>query len=135
MNRLLISTVLVLISFYSTAEKVECLAHPNYSDDRGFSAEIELIQNHDKLKVKIKSLNLSHGWPLEQSCDSPLNFSNVTFAGSRTREGFKFGLDNEKECGFVIHISLNNKSPTLLMPRRTYKVYGEKPFLAQCQTL
>ena len=87
------------------------------------------------MNIKIDNLNLSDTWPLVQACDSPLNFSNVTFVGSQTMEGFKFGLDNEKECGFVFHISINNEMPTLLMPRRTYKVYGEKPFLALCKPL
>ena len=135
MNRLLITTVLVLISFNIYAKKIECLAHPDYPNDRGFSAEIELIQNNDKFKVKIEKLSLSDNWPLEKSCSSPLEFSNVTFVGSQTKDGFKFGLDNGKECGFVFHISINNKTPTLLMPHHTFKVFGEKPFLARCKTL
>jgi len=134
MKRLLISTVLVLISFNNHAKKIKCLAHPDYPNDRGFSVEIEIIKNNDKLNVKIDKLNLSGTWPLEQSCSSPLNFSNATYVGSQTRDGFKFGLDNGKECGFVFHIAINKKTPTLLMPHHTYKVFGEKPFLAQCKT-
>jgi hypothetical protein len=135
MKRLLISTVLVLISFSNYAKKIECLAHPDYPNNRGFSAEIELIKNNDKLNVKIGKLNLSDTWPLERSCSSPLSFSNATYVGSKTKDGFKFGLDNGKECGFVFHISINKKTPTLLMPHHNYKVFGEKPFLARCKTL
>lgn len=119
------------VSAYS--EKYLCEEHPNWPDDRWFNAVIETHHGEQEVKATINSLVLSEPWPLSESCDSPNRIT--TIIGHQEASEVKLGPRNEKECGFSMHLIVLGSNPTMLSPRRSFKVLGEKPYLAKCHAI
>lgn len=117
------------------AETYICDHHPEWPNDRKFKAKIEVTKVSDGLEAKIIDMKLSEPWPLPNQCDSPLTIENQKMDGWPQGAEAKFWLSNDKECSFMIYLTLKGDDPTMLSPRKTYKVFGEKPYLARCKAI
>lgn len=127
---LLISAFLSLNVF---GESFECKAHPEWPDERSFSGVIEVLENEKSFEATLRSLTLSEPWPLDLVCDYPS--IEVSLIGQQENNEVKLGVNGGKECGFVIFLVTSGNKPTMLSPRKSYKVYGEKPYLAECHAI
>ncbi|WP_206646047.1 hypothetical protein, partial [Pseudoalteromonas phenolica] len=123
---------LFFVSFTSLAETFVCDPHPEWPNDRKFKAKIEVSEVGDGLEAKLIDINLSEPWPLTKQCDSPLMIANKKMKGWPQGRVAKFWLPNDKECSFMIYLTLGGDEPAMLSPRRTNKSFGEKPYLARC---
>ena len=126
---------LLFVSFTSVAETFVCDHHPEWPSDRKFKAKIEVIEVADGLEAKLIDINLSEPWPLAKKCDSPLMIEGQKMEGWPQGREAKFSLLNDKECSFMIFLILEGDEPSMLSPRKTYKVFGEKPYLARCTAI
>jgi hypothetical protein len=127
---------LLIFSFFSLnalAQSYECKSHPEWQEDKHFQAKINIDEANDSLSGEIISISLSDPWPLSESCDRPK--PGIQLVGSRDGNEIKLGIEDENECGFVFYIVVLGSAPTMLSPRKTYKVYGHKPYLAICNAI
>jgi len=132
MKKLLL-LISILFSGSVLSRTYECVEHPSWPDDRKFSAKVVTSVLNDKIQAKVLSLNLSEDWPLDSKCDSPK--VEMKLVGVFDGNELKLSLENGKECGFIIYISAGEKNPAMLSPRKSYKVFGESPYLAKCNVL
>ena len=123
----------LLFSGSVLSKTYECVEHPSWPDDRKFSAKIVTSNLNDKNEAEVLSLNLSEAWPLDSKCDSPI--IGMKLFGVFDGKELKLSLENGKECGFVLYISADKNNPAMLSPRKSYKVFGESPYLAKCNVL
>ncbi len=123
----------ILFSGSVLSKTYECVDHPSWPDVRKFSAKIVISDSNDKNEAEVLSLNLSEDWPLDSKCDSPK--IGMMLVGVFDGNELKLSLENGKECGFILYISADKKNPAMLSPRKSYKVFGESPYLAKCNVL
>lgn len=123
----LILPFLLFASFASTAETFICAHHPEWPNDRKFKAEIEVIKVADGLEAKLIDIKLSEPWPLTKQCDSPLTIKNQKMEGWPQGSEAKFWLPNDKECSFMIYLTLEGDEPTMLSPRKRTKFLVKSP--------
>ena len=129
----------LLLSTVSLANRYECKASTSndYVDEKSFSAIINIDTNNDtnKITAKVERLKLSEEWPLSDKCLSPLSSNNRILIGTKGSGGeIKLFPRHDKECGFIYFFTPSkNGSVTLLSPRKTYQIFGESPYLAECR--
>ena len=105
-NMRIILPFLLFFSFASTAEIFICDHHPEWPNDRKFKAKIEVIKVKHGLEAKLIDIKLSEQWPLTEQCDSPLMIQNQKMEGFPQAGEAKFWLPNDKECSFMIYLTL-----------------------------
>ncbi|MDQ7048681.1 MAG: hypothetical protein Q9M92_03760 [Enterobacterales bacterium] len=115
------------------SETYKCIEHPLWSEDKKFKAVLDISETKSAIIATINALSINAAWPLDSSCDKPI--VGAKLIGVKNINELKLSLANEKECGFVLYLSVSANNPTLLSPRRSYKVFGEKPYLAKCNKL
>jgi hypothetical protein len=129
----IVTIISLLLSVSVQSETYECAEHPSWPDDRKFSAKIKVSSNDEKLDAEIISLRLSTAWPLESKCDAP-KVGDI-LEGAIDGIELKLSLKGGKECGFIFYITTDENNPAMLSPRKSYKVFGESPYLAKCNVL
>lgn len=128
----IVALFLMFTTFYAQAEGLVCNFRDGWPHSRNFQAELSLEQNGNNYKATIAKLHLSHDWPLSEACDSP--FVGQELTGHREGGELKLGPIGSNECGYIFFIT-NSEGISLLSPRKTYKVFGEKPYKATCQKI
>jgi len=125
--------IITLFSVTAKSEVFECKEHDAWPDDKKFSAEIEVMGKDKNIRAKVKSLSLSEPWPLVSACDQPKLGSDLI--GYEEAGEIKLSLASGKECGFMLFLSKSVEKPSMLSPRKNYKVFGHSPYLAACHAL
>ncbi|WP_299783027.1 hypothetical protein [uncultured Roseobacter sp.] len=121
-----------LLGSAGVAQTLTCQHHTEGADGRSFAATIELNADDPRPSARITALQLSAPWPLPDPCDSPLGEDPLHLDAVRDNGLWKLGPSEEAACGYTLYIELQGANPAMLAPRRSYKVFGEVPFLSRC---
>ncbi len=98
---------ILLLSFVSISNiafgKVyNCQSSTEWPNENSFSATIELSKNNNEFIAKVTGLNLSKEWPLNSSCNSPIEHNLLS--GTQKGNQINLSIEDEKECGFVLYL-------------------------------
>ncbi|WP_299671095.1 hypothetical protein [uncultured Roseobacter sp.] len=130
------SAALLLVGALTPAalsQTFACSHPPGAAEQRRFSAKITIARDSTGLSAQLGGLQLSAAWPLPAQCDTPLRQDPLHLEAVEEDGALKLGPANEQACGFTLYIDLAGDDPALLAPRRSYRVFGEAPFLARCE--
>ncbi len=124
--------ILGLVSATSVqADTYRCTAHPKFSDGRKFSATVDVKRSGNALEGRLVSLELSEPWPLPASCDNPSRQRSLV--GRADGDEITLGPKGARGCSFVLYFPSTSNEPALLSPRKSAKVFGQAPYMANCQ--
>lgn len=134
-HRLIFLVTTLALSLPLVAAEYECKASEAWPDHRYFQATLKIEISENIIEATLTRLYLSEVWPLGSHCKNPINNLSRALIGYANNGEMKLSTKDDAECGFVLFLSINKSIVSMLSPRKSYKVFGEKPYLAQCELM